>query len=87
MSAVMETEGLTKRYGKKIALSDCSIEVPEGHVVGLVGPNGSGKSTLLNLAAGLLTPSAGSVRVFGARPAQSPSQLERVGFVAQDTPV
>lgn len=87
VSAVMETEGLTKRYGKKIALSDCSIEVPEGHVVGLVGPNGSGKSTLLNLAAGLLTPSAGSVRVFGARPAQSPSQLERVGFVAQDTPV
>ncbi|MGC2167559.1 MAG: ABC transporter ATP-binding protein [Acidimicrobiales bacterium] len=87
MSAVLETEELTKRYRRKTALSDCSITVPEGHVVGLVGPNGSGKSTLLNIASGVLSPSSGNVRVFDAPPASSSAQLARVGFVAQDTPV
>jgi ABC-2 type transport system ATP-binding protein len=87
VSAVLETEGLTKRYRGKTALSNCTINVPAGHVVGLVGPNGSGKSTLLNIASGILSPTTGSVRVLGAPPASSPTQLERVGFVAQDTPV
>jgi len=87
VTSVLETEELTKRYRRKTALSNCTLHIPEGHVVGLVGPNGSGKSTLLNLAAGVLSPTTGSVRVLGAAPASTPSQLERVGFVAQDTPV
>jgi ABC-2 type transport system ATP-binding protein len=87
VSAVLETEDLTKRYRGKTALSHCTIDVPAGRVVGLVGPNGSGKSTLLNLASGILSPTTGSVRVFGAPPASSPTQRQRVGFVAQDTPV
>ena len=87
VSAVVATEGLTKRYGRKTALRDCTLTIPEGHVVGLVGPNGSGKTTLLNLATGLLQPSEGSIDVLGHRPAESPAQLERVGFVAQDTPL
>jgi ABC-2 type transport system ATP-binding protein len=87
VSAVLETEDLTKRYRGKAALSNCTISVPAGHVVGLVGPNGSGKSTLLNIASGIVSPTTGSVHVFGAPPASTPSQLERVGFVAQDTPV
>jgi ABC-2 type transport system ATP-binding protein len=87
VSSVLETEDLTKRYRNKTALSNCTINVPQGHVVGLVGPNGSGKSTLLNIASGVLSPTSGSVRVFDSPPASSPTQLERVGFVAQDTPV
>ena len=87
MSAVVATRGLTKRYGRKSALTDCSLEIPAGHVVGLVGPNGAGKSTLLNLAVGLLSPSVGTIEVLGQRPASDPAQLGRVGFVAQDTPV
>jgi ABC-2 type transport system ATP-binding protein len=87
VTSVLETEELTKRYRGKTALSNCTITVPTGHVVGLVGPNGSGKSTLLNIASGLLAPTSGSVRVFGEPPASSTTQLERVGFVAQDTPV
>jgi ABC-2 type transport system ATP-binding protein len=55
-------------------------------VVGLVGPNGAGKTTLLQLAVGLLRPDVGSVAVLGGQPGSSPSQLARVGFVAQDTP-
>jgi ABC-2 type transport system ATP-binding protein len=86
VSAVLEATGLGKRYGRKWALRDCSITIPEGHVVGLVGPNGAGKSTLLNLAVGLLAPTSGSIKVLDDEPGASNEQLARVGFVAQDAP-
>jgi ABC-2 type transport system ATP-binding protein len=87
VTAVLEAEGLGKRYGRTWALSDCTLQVPAGRVVGLVGPNGAGKSTLLNLAVGLLAPTTGRIEVLGGRPAGAPAELARVGFVAQDTPV
>src|SRR6202167_5660073 len=87
VTAVLEATGLSKRYGRRWALSDCTLEIPPGHVVGLVGPNGAGKTTLLHLAVGLLAPTSGSLTVLGAGPAERPAQLGRVGFVAQDTPV
>ncbi|HTW19349.1 MAG TPA: ABC transporter ATP-binding protein [Mycobacteriales bacterium] len=86
MTAAMEAVGLGKRYADRWALSDCTLTIPEGRVVGLVGPNGAGKTTLLHLAVGLLTPSAGSLRVLGDRPASSPQMLSKVGFLAQDSP-
>jgi ABC-2 type transport system ATP-binding protein len=86
MTAVIEADGLGMRYRSKWALADCSLSIPDGHVVGLVGPNGAGKTTLLNLAVGLLPPTTGSIQVLGDRPASSPAQLARVGFVAQDPP-
>jgi ABC-2 type transport system ATP-binding protein len=86
MTAVLRAEGLGKRYGRRWALSDCTVDIPAGQVVGLVGPNGAGKTTLLHLAVGLLQPTAGTIEVLGDRPAASPAQLARVGFVAQDTP-
>jgi ABC-2 type transport system ATP-binding protein len=85
--AVLETTGLSKRYGRRWALSDCTLEIPPGHVVGLVGPNGAGKTTLLHLAVGLLAPTSGAIRVLGDRPAHGSAQLARVGFVGQQTPV
>ena len=87
MTLVVETAGLGKRYGRKRALTDCTLRVPAGRVVGLVGPNGAGKSTLLGLACGLIRPTDGSIEVLGDRPAASAAQLARVGFVAQDAPV
>jgi ABC-2 type transport system ATP-binding protein len=87
MSFVMEARGLGKQYGRRWALQECTLAIPEGRVVGLVGPNGAGKTTLLHLAVGLLAPTSGSIRVLGASPADGPAQLGRVGFVAQDTPV
>ncbi len=86
MSWVLDAQGLGKRYGRRWALRDCDLQIPSGHVVGLVGPNGAGKSTLLQLAVGLLAPSAGTIAVQGRAPAVDPAQLARVGFVAQDTP-
>ena len=86
MTAVLEADGLGKTYGRRMALSDCTLNVPPGRVVGLVGPNGAGKTTLLQLAVGLLRPTYGTIEVLGARPAAGPAHLGRVGFVAQDTP-
>jgi len=86
VSAVLSTEHLGKRYGRKWALQDCTVSIPEGKVVGLVGPNGAGKTTLMHMAVGLLAPSAGTLDVLGGRPNDSEIQLGRVGFVAQQTP-
>jgi ABC-2 type transport system ATP-binding protein len=84
---VLTASGLGKRYGRRWALSDCTLSIPAGRVVGLVGPNGAGKTTLLHLAVGLLGPSAGTIEVLGGQPAESPAQLGRIGFVAQETPI
>ena len=86
VSTVLRADGLGKKYRRRWALSDCTLDVPAGKVVGLVGPNGAGKTTLLNLAVGLRTPTTGTIEVLGGRPADGPDQLARVGFVAQDTP-
>jgi ABC-2 type transport system ATP-binding protein len=87
MNAILETRGLSRKYGRRWALRECTLAIPAGRVVGLVGPNGAGKTTLLHLAVGLLTPTSGTIRVFGQRPGDGPAQLSRLGFVAQDTPV
>lgn len=84
MTGALRADGLTKRYGRRAALCDCTLDIPAGHVVGLVGPNGAGKSTLLQLACGLLEPTAGVIEVLGERPV---SGAARIGFVAQDAPV
>ncbi|MFD9892503.1 ABC transporter ATP-binding protein [Amycolatopsis sp. NPDC059027] len=87
MTAVLGARNLGKEYGRKRALTGCTLDIPAGHVVGLVGPNGAGKSTLLNLAAGMLTPTTGSIEVCGGVPGSGQAQLAKVGFVAQETPV
>ena len=87
MTSALSATDLGKRYGRKWALSNCSLDIPEGRVVGLVGPNGAGKTTLLHLAVGLLSPSVGSITVLEQTPASSAEQLGQIGFVAQDTPV
>jgi ABC-2 type transport system ATP-binding protein len=86
MTDVIKARGLGRRYRRRWALSDCTLDIPAGQVVGLVGPNGAGKTTLLHLATGLLQPTAGTIEVLGDRPAAGPAQLARVGFVAQETP-
>jgi ABC-2 type transport system ATP-binding protein len=86
MTTVVEARGLSKRYRRVQALTDCTLSIPAGRVVGLVGPNGAGKTTLLHLSTGLIAPTSGTIEVLGDRPPSSPAQLARVGFVAQDTP-
>jgi ABC-2 type transport system ATP-binding protein len=87
MTAILEAHALGMRYGRRRALTDCTLNIPPGHVVGLVGPNGAGKSTLLKLACGILRPTSGTITVLGDAPGSGTGQLARVGFLAQDAPV
>jgi ABC-2 type transport system ATP-binding protein len=87
MTAAIETRGLSKRYRKVTALTDCTITVPEGRISALVGANGAGKTTLLRLLAGLARPSGGNVAVLGGTPCQDPAFLADIGFVAQEIPL
>jgi ABC-2 type transport system ATP-binding protein len=86
MTAVLTAAGLTKRYGRKVALSNCSLTIPPGRIVGLVGPNGAGKTTLLQIAVGMQSQTSGTIEVLGSTPAADAAQLARVGFLAQDAP-
>jgi ABC-2 type transport system ATP-binding protein len=84
---VLAAVALGKRYGRRVALRDCTVSIPAGAVAGIVGPNGAGKTTLLNLAAGLLAPSTGSIEVLGEPIELHPEHLQRVGYLAQQTPL
>ncbi|MEV5601690.1 ABC transporter ATP-binding protein [Streptomyces sp. NPDC052299] len=83
----LEAEGLGMRYrgrGGGWALRDCTFRLPAGAVCALVGPNGAGKSTLLALAAGLLRPAEGTLRVLDSAPGETRA---RMAYVAQDKPL
>lgn len=85
MSAhVIEISDLSRRFGKKQALDNVSLSVPEGAVFGLVGENGAGKTTLLKHILGFLKPQQGTVRVFGLDPvADPPGVLGRIGHLSE----
>src|SRR5918912_4563926 len=63
--ALLEVQGLTKRFGGFTAVDGVSFTVAQGEILGLLGPNGSGKSTTFNCIAGMLRPTSGSVRLEG----------------------
>ena len=81
------THGLTKRFRRVTALSDCSITVPAGRISALVGPNGAGKTTLLRMLAGLARPTGGTAAVLGGAPRQDPAFLAQIGYLAQEIPL
>jgi len=82
MSAVMTARGLTKRYGKNIALDGVDFDIPAGRIVGLIGPNGSGKTTTLKAALGLI-PFEGSLSVLGHDPrTERDALMQDVCFIA-----
>ena len=80
--AVLEARGLGKRYGSKEALRGLGFELRRGGSLALVGPDGAGKTTTIRLAAGLLSPDEGEVRVFGEAP-RSPGAKRRMGYLSQ----
>ncbi|MEV0236740.1 ABC transporter ATP-binding protein [Nonomuraea sp. NPDC050786] len=81
--AILEASHLVKRFGGVTAVRDLSLSVGEGEVVGLLGPNGAGKSTTLHMLLGLITPDAGSIRLFGLDLARHRTEaLSQVNFAA-----
>ncbi|WP_400191051.1 ABC transporter ATP-binding protein [Hymenobacter sp. B81] len=79
--SVLDFDNLSKRYGRTTALRELTLSIPAGSVYGLLGPNGSGKTTTLGLALGVLQPSGGAVRWFGAPP--SARARRRVGALLE----
>ena len=78
----MSARGLTKRYGKSVALDGVDFDIPAGRIVGLIGPNGSGKTTTLKAALGLI-PFEGSLTVLGHDPrTQRDALMQDVCFIA-----
>ena len=83
---VLRTEGLTKRFGNRPAVSGLNLEVRRGDVYGLLGPNGAGKSTTLRMVLGLIWPTSGSISLFGAPATEGVTRqaaLRRVGAVVE----
>ncbi len=80
-------EGVRKAYGAKVALDGVSLEIADGVTTAIVGPSGSGKTTLLQLVNGLLSPDAGTVRVFGepVDPRRAIALRRRIGYAVQGT--
>jgi ABC-2 type transport system ATP-binding protein len=74
--------GLRKRYGRRQAVEDVSLEVGRGDVVGLLGPNGAGKTSVIKMLLGLVRPDAGEVLLLG-RPAGDPASRARVGYLPE----
>ena len=82
---VVEVSGLSRRFGRTVALDDVSLEVPRGAVFGIVGENAAGKTTLIKHILGLFKAKTGRVRVFGLDPVRDPvGVLSRVGYLSED---
>lgn len=81
-NTVIQTQGLTKRYGSFVAVDHLDLEVRAGEVFGMLGPNGAGKTTTILMLLGLTEPTRGQVRVLGLDPARQPLSVKsRVGYM------
>src|SRR6059036_3848810 len=81
----IEAEGLTRRFGRKLAVSGLSFRVPHGSLFALLGPNGAGKTTAIKLLMNLLEPTRGNVRVLGTDSTRlGPSELAQIGYVSEN---
>ncbi len=84
MSAIIEADHLTIRFGSFTAVNDVSFEVGKGELFGFLGPNGSGKTTIIKALCGLLAPSDGTGRILGMDIRKEPAEIRRrVGYMSQ----
>ena len=88
MKPVIQLQGVTKRFGKTLALDNVSLEVPPGTVCALLGANGAGKTTAIRMLLGLETPDAGTLQVLGLDSQRQALEIRsRVGYVADKPPL
>jgi ABC-2 type transport system ATP-binding protein len=85
MEPVIETTGLSKRYGTQLAVNDLNLSVGRGEIFGFLGPNGAGKTTSILMLLGLSEPTAGKARVCGFDPTRQPLEVKRrVGYLPEN---
>ena len=84
MTCVIKAEGLTKKFGRLVAVDDVSLDIEAGEIFGFLGPNGSGKSTVIRMLCGLLQPSAGRAQLDGLDVVQQTEEVKRrIGYMSQ----
>ena len=83
MTAIVEAQGLTKRFGRVAAVDDVSFSLEEGGIHGLLGRNGAGKTTLMQLMTGQEFATSGHARIFGQEPVENAQALRRVCFIKE----
>lgn len=85
---MIELEGVTKRFGEKVAVADLTLRVEKGEILGLLGPNGAGKTTTMRIITGYLPPTAGRVRVAGREVPSEPVAVKRlIGYLPETPPL
>ncbi len=85
MQFVVETSGLSKHFGERVAVSSVDLRVPRGAAFGYLGPNGAGKTTLIRMLLGLTTATSGSMQLLGRPvPAERKAALARVGAIVEE---
>ena len=78
---ILKTEHITQRFGGLVALSDISMEVRSGEIIGIIGPNGAGKTTLFNVITGIYTPTEGNISLLGQNvTGWKPHKITQLGF-------
>ena len=84
MTPAIRIQSVTKRFGPLVAVSDVSLEVPEGTFLGLLGRNGAGKSTLIKMITGLMKPTQGEIHVLGEKVSMTSLDIKRrIGVTPQ----
>jgi len=85
---MIEVNGLTKRYGKHLAVNDISFSVKAGEILGFLGPNGAGKSTTMNIITGYLSPTEGTASIAGIDVMENPIGAKKhIGFLPEHPPL
>lgn len=85
MAAIIQTENLTRRYGRQVAVDGLTLEINEREIFGFLGPNGAGKTTTILMLLGLTEPTSGSARVLGYDPTRDPLEIKRqVGYLPEN---
>ncbi len=80
---MIETRGLTRKYGSLTAVNNVDLDIPSKTIFGFIGPNGAGKTTTLRMLATLLRPTHGSIRIDGLDPAENPTAVQRrIGYLS-----
>ncbi len=83
MTAIVQVQGLTKRFGSVTAVDDVTFEIQENTITGLLGRNGAGKTTVMNLLTGQDFATRGDIRVFGASPVENSQVLQNLSFIKE----
>ncbi|MDE0125529.1 MAG: ABC transporter ATP-binding protein [Bryobacterales bacterium] len=85
MNSIIQTRGLSRRFGRTLAVDSLSLEVPKGSIFALLGPNGAGKTTTIKMLLNMIRPTGGRAMVLGTESTRlGPEEFSRIGYVSEN---